>query len=115
EQINCMDDPRIRIRFGPRQISFSDRSTGFRETVADLKGATDPGKLSIEVSGKTVGSDSKAALQSIVLRGANLANPPVLKDRQDGEKNQEKTNQDKAGLRTYYHSGIIVRAFWVIP
>jgi hypothetical protein len=46
-----------------------------------------------------------------VLRGADLANPPILKDRQDRKENQEKTNQDKAGLRAYYHPGIIVMAF----
>jgi hypothetical protein len=82
-----------------------------RKPVADLKGAVDPGKLCIEVCGKTVRSDAETTLQSIVLRGADLANPPILKDRQDRKENQEKTNQDKAGLRAYYHTGIIVTAF----
>jgi len=81
-----------------------------RKPIANLKSAAYPGKLGIEVCGKTVCSDAKTTLQAIVLRGADLANPPILKDREDRKENQEKTNQDKAGLRTYFHPGIIVMA-----
>src|SRR5262249_43958037 len=109
--IDRTNNVRIRIRFRPRLISFTDRHSGFRKPVADLKGITDPGKLCIEVCGKTVGSNAEAALQAIVLSGADFANPPVLKNRQDGKENQEKTNQDKAGLRTYHHPEIIVRVW----
>ena len=81
-----------------------------RKPVANLKSAAYPGKLGIEVRGETVCSDAKTTLQAIVLRGADFADPPILKDRQDRKENQEKTNQDKAGLRTYFHQEIIVMA-----
>ena len=106
-----MNEPRIRIRFRPHLESFCDWSRAFRKAIPDLKCVGEPGKFGIEISGKPVGRNAEAAFQPIALGGADLANPAILQHSQDRKENQEKANQNEAGLRACHHEGIIRTRF----
>ena len=68
---------------------------------ANLEGGG-PAEFTIKCLTKLVGADAKVAFHAIAFGGADLTNPPVLKNRQRRQQDQQCGGDDRQPGRTFH-------------
>ena len=98
--------PRIRGALGPRLVSFKDCLRVLGEAGSNLKSSGNSRQFAVEIRSEPIRSGAQPTLHPFALGRADLANPSILKNCQRGEENQQKTNQEHAGLWVAHKRGL---------